>query len=219
MAKELLLPDFVIRQNQVMTVMEEAAQMIEGANKYLAKLQGEGIPTDIATLKVICKSDEAFKEWAKKAESSYIGKLGFLPKEERERIHGTFEDLINRTASTRNCLNGFLFNNRGYEPIQDKDGRLSFDLAKIESDAEDKARKYFTTEDKKYFALLQGVEESFKKLQNFERTHQYIPYTSNQDFYKSLKGGFSVHWFVTNIQIGKMSQAGKKMMEEMRDDE
>lgn len=219
MAKEITLPDFVVRQGQVDAVVNEAKQMIESANKHLKKLQDEGMPTDLATLKTICKSDEDFKSWIHKAESSYVGKIGFIPNEERQRIRKTFEDLISRTDTARNCLNGFLFNSRGYEPIQDEEGRLSFDLVKIEADAEVKARKYFTTEDKKYFALLQGVEESFKKLQNFERIHQYVPYAGTQDFCSSLLRGFSVEWFVTNTQIGKMSQAGKKMMEEMSDDE
>lgn len=219
MAKTNILPDFIVLDNQVEAVLDEAKQMIEAANKYLTKLQNEGIPTDLATLKVICKSDEAFKDWAKKAELSYIGKLGFLPKEEKQRIHKTFEDLINRTKSDRNCINGFLFNRRGYEPMQDNKGELTFDLTKIEAEAEVKARKYFSNEDKKYFALLQSVEESFKKLQNFENTHQYTPYTSNQDFHKSLLGGFSVEWFATSMQIGRMSNAAIKIMEEMKDDE
>lgn len=219
MTKTNILPDFIVLHNQVDAIVNEAVQMIEAANKYLTKLQGEGIPTDLATLKVICKSDEAFKDWTKKAELSYIGKLGFLPKEEKQRIHKTFEDLIARTESDRNCINGFLFNRRGYEPMQDKEGNLTFDLAKIEADAEVKARKHFSDEDKKYFVLLQGVEESFRKLQNFEHTHQYIPYTSNQEFHKSLLGGFSVEWFATSMQIGRMSNNALKMMEEMKDDE
>ena len=219
MAKTNLLPDFIVQHNQVDAIINEALQMVESANRHLTKLQSEGIPTDLATLKVICKSEEAFNDWTKKAEASYIGKLGFIPNEERRRIHKTFEDLISRTYSARDCLNGFLFNRRGYEPTQDKNGKLTFDMVKIEADAEVKARRYFTDEDKKYFALLQGVEEAFKKVQNFEHSHQYVPYTSNQGFHKSLLGGFSVEWFATSIQIGKMSNAAIKIMEEMKDDE
>lgn len=221
MAKSKLLPDFIVQDNRVKAVIDEAEQMIESANKHLAKLKAEGIPTDLATLKVICKNDEAFKDWTRKAEASYIGKLGFVPKEERKRIHKTFEDLINRTDSPRSCINGFLFNRRGYEPIQHKDGNLSLDIAKIEAEAEMNARKYFSDEDKKYFILLLDIEEAYKKLQYFERTNQYVPYSVDDDFSRVLKTGFSPEWFALyhGFKIGKMNPRAKEMLEEMKDDE
>lgn len=221
MAKNIYLPDFIVQDNRVKAVMNEAELMIENANKHLDKLKAEGIPTDLATLKVICKNDEAFNDWTKRAEASYIGKLGFIPKEEKQRIHKTFEDLTKRTDSTRSSLNGFLFNSRGYEPTQEKSGRLSFDLKKIEADAEMKARKYFSDEDKKYYELLQGVGEAFKKLQNFERESQYVPFTKDDEFIHSLHMGFSPEWFAIHhgFKIGKISPRAKEMMEGMADDE
>ena len=217
MAKTNVLPDYIVQENQIDAIVDEALQMIESANKHLDKLKTEGIPTDLATLKAICKSDEAFNDWTKKAEASYIGKLGFIPNEERKRIHKTFEDLINRTATTRDCINGFLFNRRGYEPMQDKDGKLTFDMAKIQADAEVKARKYFSDEDKKYFVLLMGIDEAFKKLRNFENSHQYAPYTNDPEFYNSLFGGFSAEWYVVQhgFRIGKMNPKAKEILEEL----
>lgn len=220
MAKTNVLPDYIVQNSQIKSIILEAEQMIDSANKHLAALEAESIPTDLATLKVICKSDEAFKDWTKKAEASYIGKLGFIPNEERRRIHKTFEDLTKRTDSPRSGLNGFLFNRRGYEPMQDKDGKLTFDMTKIEADAETKARKYFSDEDKKYYVLLQDIGEAFKKLQNFERTHQYVHYTDDADFHRVLLNGFTSEWFAVQhgFKIGKMHPQAKKMMEEMKDE-
>ena len=221
MAKNIYLPDFIVQDNRVKAVMDEARLMIEYANNHLDKLKAEGIPTDLATLKVICKNDESFNDWTKRAEASYIGKLGFIPKEEKQRIHKTFEDLTKRTDSTRSSLNGFLFNSRGYEPTQEKDGRLSFDLKKIEADAEIMARKYFSDEDKQYFALLQGIEDAFRKLQNFEKENQYVEFSKAGDFGYSLQMGFSPEWFAVHhgLKIGKISPRAKEMLEEMDDEE
>lgn len=213
------LPDYIVRQDVVQSKIEEAQGMINNANEHLTKLQTEGIPTQLDVLRTILKNDEAFKEWLTKAESSYIGKLGFIPREEKERVHQSFADLIERTSTTRNVLNGFIYNRYGYQVKQDNNGNLSFDLEKIELDATEDAKKYFSNEDKEYFDLLQGVVESYKKVKVFEKEHDYVPYTSKESFWQNLKAGFSPYWFAFSWEIGKMSRQAKKMLEEMRDDE
>ena len=96
MSKQIL-PDYIVRQDVVQAKVEEAKAMIESANNHLEALKKEDIPTQLEVLKNILKSDEAFKDWLDKAEKSYIGKLGFLPRVERERVQQSFVDVMMRT--------------------------------------------------------------------------------------------------------------------------
>ena len=212
------LPDFIVRQDAVQAKVEEAKTMIESANKYLASLKKEDIPTQLDVLKDILKSDEAFKDWLNKAEKSYIGKMGFIPKEEKERINQSFNEVMSRTYTTRNCLHDFIWNKYGYEVKQDKEGNLTFDLEKIEAEATGSAKKYFTDEDKEYIDLLQGVVESYNKVKAFEQAHDYVPFSKKESFMQNLKAGFSPYWFAFSWEIGKMSKQGKQMLEELEDE-
>lgn len=217
--KKQTLPDFIVLQDAVQTKVEEAKAMIESANKYLASLKKEDIPTQLDALKDILKSDEAFKDWLNKAEKSYIGKMGFIPKEEKERIHQSFNEVMSRTYATRNCLHGFIWNKYSYEVKQDKEGNLTFDLEKIEAEATESAKKYFTEEDKEYFNLLQGVVESYNKVKAFEQAHDYVPFSKKESFMQNLKAGFAPYWFAFSWEIGKMSKQGKQMLKELEDEE
>lgn len=214
-----ILPDYIVRQEVVQSKIREANEMIDSGNKHLASLEKEDIPTQLEVLKAILKTDEAFKDWLDKAEKSYIGKMGFVPKEEKERIHQSFIDVFKRTATTRNVLQGLIWNKYGYEVKQSEDGKLIFDLNKIESDATEQAKKYFTDEDKEYFDLLQEVAESYNKVKAFEKAHDYMPFTNNDAFIQNLKIGFPPNWFAFSCLIGKMSKRGKEFFEAMGDDE
>lgn len=217
--KKEVLPDFIVQQGAVQAKIAEAKAMVESANNQLAGLKKEDIPTTLDVLKNILKSDEAFNEWLGKAEKSYIGKMGFVPKEEKERVHQSFVDVLKRTATIRSCLHGFIWNKYGYEVKQDKDGKLTFDFEKIEAEATEAAKKYFTDEDKQYFGLLQGVVESYNKVRAFERKNDYVSFTAKESFMQNLKAGFTPYWFAFSWEIGKMSKKSKKMLEEMSDDE
>jgi hypothetical protein len=218
MSKQIL-PDYIVRQDVVQAKVEEAKAMIESANNHLEALKKEDIPTQLEVLKNILKSDEAFKGWLDKAEKSYIGKLGFIPKEERERVHQSFIDVLNRTATPRNGLQGFIYNRNGYKVEQDADGKLYFDLQQIESEATEKAKKYFTDEDKEYFSHLQDVVEAYHKLQSYEKAHDYVPFSRNtESFMRNLMSGFSPYWFTISWEVGKMSKQGKQIMEELEDE-
>lgn len=217
--KKQILPDFIVRQDAVQAKVEEAKSMIKSANKHLASLKKEDIPTQLDVLRDILKSDEAFIDWLNKAEKSYIGKMGFIPKEEKERIHQSFNEVMSRTHTTRNCLHGFIWNKYAYEVKQDKEGNLTFDLEKIEAEATESAKKYFTEEDKEYFELLQGVSESYNKVKAFEQAHDYVPFSKKESFMQNLKAGFAPYWFAFSWEIGKMSKQGKQMLEELEDKE
>lgn len=217
--KKEVLPDFIVRQDAVQAKIAEAKAMVESANNHLAGLKKEDIPTTFDVLKNILKSDAAFKEWLDRAEKSYIGKMGFVPKEEKERVHQSFVDVLKRTASIRNCLHGFIWNKYGYEIKQDKEGRLTFDFEKIEAEATEAAKKCFTDEDKQYFGLLQGVAESYNKVRAFEKEHDYVSFTNKESFMQNLKAGFTPYWFAFSWEIGKMSKKAKQILEEMSDDE
>lgn len=217
--KKQVLPDFIVRQDTVQAKVEEAKAMIESANNHLAILKKEDIPTQLEVLKNILKSDEAFKEWLDKAEKTFIGKLGFLPRYERERIRQSFVEVAERTATTRSVLHGFLWNRYGYEAIQDCNGKLTFNLKKIEADATEQAKKYFSQEDREYFSHLQNVVQAYENLRAYEKAHDYIPFSNKESFMQNLKGGFNPYWFAFSWEVGKMSKQGKEMLKEMEDEE
>ena len=80
------LEDFIVQECLKKQEFQQFEQQEEGVNKSLKVLEEEGLPTSINTLSKIVVSDEAFTNWMDKAEASYIGKLGFIPKEEKKRI-------------------------------------------------------------------------------------------------------------------------------------
>ena len=208
-----MLPDYVILSNAVNDRLHEIEQQTCFANDRLKRLKAEGIPTDLPTLKTILQSEESFKNWLNNAEQSYIGKIGFLPKEEKKRIHSTFMDLFHRVDSDRCGLQGFIFNNQGYTIRQEKDGSLSVDMEEVKKSLEDKHRKTFTEKDKEYYSVILKVHEAFKDLQAFEKAEGYVEFSQTETFSQCIRNGITPEAFARSWEWGKKSKAYLKMME------
>lgn len=208
------LPDFVVNSRTVEDRLQELAMSMKDANNHLQTLKAEGFPTDLDVLKDIVKDDESFKKWLNKAEESYIGKIGFIPKEEKKRIHATFTDLYNRTDSARNSLHGVIFNKQGYNVLQDKEGCLYYNFEEIRKQLEETNRRYFSEKDKEYFDKLQDVYIAFKKLQDFESKEKYVAFSSTETFNLWMRHGFNAESLLRSWEWGKMNDAYIKMLED-----
>ena len=209
-----ILPDYVVNKRAVEDRLQELAEAVINANNHLEALQKEGIPTDLDTLKDIVKDDESFKKWLNRAEESYIGKIGFIPKEEKKRIHATFTDLYSRTDSARNSLHGVLFNRQGYKVLQDKEGHLYYNMNEIRNQLEETNRKYFSEKDKEYFGKLQDVYIAFKNLQAFEGKEKYTAFSNTETFNLWMRHGFNAESLIRSWEWGKMNDNYIKMMED-----
>ena len=152
--------------------------------------------------------------WLSKAEESYIGKIGFLPKEEKKRIHSTFSALLSRTDSARNIIHGLLFNRHGYNVLQDKEGNFYFDIEEIRKQLAESNKRYFTDKDKEYFDKLQDVYIAFKNLQAFEGKEKYTAFSNTETFNLWMRHGFNAESLIRSWEWGKMSDGYLKMMEE-----
>lgn len=212
--EKTILPDYVVNSKAVESKIEEFDRLVEYANKHIQTLESEGIPTDLNTLKDILKDEDSFKKWLFKAEESYIGKIGFLPKEEKKRIHSTFIDLFNRTDTVRNSLNGFIFNRQGFEVLQDKEGHLYYNIEKARKQLEESNRRFFSDKDKEYFSKLQDVYVAFKELQSFEAKEKYVAFSQSETFNTWMRYGFNTESLVRSWEWGKMSDGYLKMMKE-----
>ena len=212
--EKTILPDYVVNSKAVESKIEEFDRLVEYANKHIQTLESEGIPTDLNTLKDILKDEDSFKKWLFKAEESYIGKIGFLPKEEKKRIHSTFIDLFNRTDTVRNSLNGFIFNRQGFEVLQDKEGHLYYNIEKARKQLEESNRRFFSDKDKEYFSKLQDVYVAFKELQDFEAKEKYVAFSQSETFNTWMRYGFNTESLVRSWEWGKMSDGYLKMMKE-----
>lgn len=208
------LPDYVVNSQAVENRLQEINSTIESANHHLQTLKAEGIPTDLNTLKDILKDEDSFNKWLSKAEESYIGKIGFLPKEEKGRIHSTFSALLSRTDSARNIIHGLLFNRHGYNVLQNKEGNLYFNVEEIRKQLEETNRKYFSEKDKEYFDKLQDVYLAFNKLKAFEDKEKYVAFSQTQSFIMWMRHGFNAESLVRSWEWGKMNNAYIEMMEE-----
>ena len=208
------LPDFVILSKVVESQINEIEQQTKFANDRLNRLKSEGIPTDLQTLKNIFQSEESFKNWLDDAEKSYIGKIGFLPVEEKRRIHSTFIDLLQRTESDRNGLHGFLFNSQNLIVRQEKDGSLFVDMDEAKERLEEKHRKTFTEKDKRYYAAILKVHEAVKEPQEFERKEKYIAFSMTETCNRYIMHGITPEAFARSWEWGKMSEEYLKMMED-----
>lgn len=215
------LEDFIVQEHLKEGVLRNIEAQEEGVNRAIKALQAEGLPTDIDTLRKIIISDDAFDKWVSKAESSYIGKLGFVPKEELKRIKATFRAMADRTAGARNTIATFLNGNK-YPIIQDADGTLHYDRAEVDKALTAQFTKRFTDEDKEYFQILQEAKAGLVKLFSWEQEHQYVPLTySAINIGKFLREGFTKDWFCSylGIKIGKMNPQAIKMLREQSDED
>lgn len=215
------LGDFIIQEHLKEGVLRNIEAQEEGVNRAIKALQSEGLPTDIDTLRKIIISDDAFDKWVSKAESSYIGKLGFVPKEELKRIKATFRAMADRTAGARNTIATFL-NGSKYPIAQDEDGSLHYDRAEVDKALTEQFTKRFTDEDKEYFQVLQEAKAGLVKLFSWEQEHQYVPLTySAINVGKFLREGFTKDWFrnYLGIKIGKMNPQAIKMLREQSEED
>lgn len=216
-----VLDDFIVQEALKEGVVKELEAQEEGVNRNLASLRAEELPTDIGTLRKIATSEEAFAKWIEKAEASYIGKLGFIPKEERRRIKKTFLDLMERTASARNTVGTFLKAEK-YPIVQDCDGTLHYDRAEVDRILTERFTKYFTDEDKEYFQVLQEAKEALQRLFDWEKEHLYAPLQySAQNVGDFLMRDFSKDWFckAIGVKIGKMNPEAVRMLEEQNSED
>lgn len=215
------LEDFIIQEHLKEGVLDNIEKQEEGVNRAIKALQAEGLPTDIDTLRKIIISNDAFDKWVSKAEASYIGKLGFVPKEELKRIKATFRAMADRTAGYRNTIATFLNDNK-YPIVQDEDGTLHYDREEVDKALTAQFTKRFTDEDKEYFQVLQEAKAGLVKLFSWEQEHQYVPLTySAINIGKFLRDEFTKDWFCNylGIRIGKMNPQAIKMLREQSEED
>ena len=215
------LEDFIIQEHLKEGVLNNIDKQEEGVNRAIQALQSEGLPTDIDTLRRIIISDDAFNKWVSKAEASYIGKLGFVPKEELKRIKATFRAMADRTAGDRNTIATFLNDNK-YPIVQDEDGTLHYDREEVDKALTAQFTKRFTDEDKEYFQVLQEAKAGLIKLFRWEQEHQYVPLTySAINVGRFLREGFTKDWFCNylGVKIGKMNPKAIEMLEEQSEED
>ena len=157
------LENFIVQEWLKKQELQQLEQQEEGVNKSLKVLEAEGLPTSINTLSKIVVSDEAFADWIDKAEASYIGKLGFIPKEEKKRIRETFRAMADRTRDARNTVGHFL-REKKFPIIQDGDSTLHYDREEVDKVLTAKFTKHFTDEDKEYFQIILGAKEALQRI-------------------------------------------------------
>ena len=215
------LEDSIVQTKFIELELERITEQEAGVNKAMRSLAEEGLPTDLDTLRKIIISEEAFARWVSKAEASYIGKLGFVPKEELKRIRATFRAMADRTAQARNTIAVFINSNK-YPITQDEDGSLRYDRAEVDKALTAQFTKRFTEEDKEYFQVLQEAKAALVKLSDWEQEHQYsrLSYSTN-NIGKFLVKEFTKEWFQNNmgVRIGKMNPQAIRMLEEQSDED
>lgn len=235
------LESYVIDNALKEKIAADFKEQVESVNDALERLKAEDIPCDLPTLKKIMSSDESFKKWLVKAEDEFIGKLGFLPMEERKRIGVSFANVFKRTANDRNTVASFLSDPK-YPIVQGKDGSLQYDWQEVEKGAEQRATRHFTDEDVEYFGMLRKVVESLEDLEAWETEHAYSHFKDWIDPFAGLRNP-SIHgapvminhgghidilmnpdfknWFQRQIgkTLGKMNPEALRMIREMADED
>lgn len=215
------LEDSIVQNKLIEVELERIDEQESGVNKAMRSLAEEGLPTDIDTLRKIIISEDAFAQWIRKAQDSFIGKLGFVPREELKRIRNSFRALTDRTATARNSIANFL-NGAKYPIIQEKDGTLHYDRAEAVKALTAQFTKRFTEEDKEYFRVLQEAKAALVKLSDWEQEHQYSRLSySTDNIGKFLVKEFTKEWFQNNmgVRIGKMNPQAIRMLEEQSDED
>ena len=215
------LENFIVQEWLKQQELKYLGQQEEGVNNALKVLETEGLPTSIDTLSKIIVSDEAFAGWIGKAEASYIGKLGFIPKEEKKRIRETFRAMADRTRDARNTVGHFL-REKKFPIIQDGDSTLHYDREEVDKVLTEKYTKRFSDEDKEYYQVILQAKAALQRLYDWEEAHLYVPMNLiTQNVGKFLTEEFTKGWFQENIgwRIGKMNPDAIRMLKEQSNDE
>lgn len=215
------LEDFIVQEWLKKQELQQLEQQEEGVNKSLKVLEAEGLPTSINTLSKIVVSDEAFANWIGKAEASYIGKLGFIPKEEKKRIRETFKAMADRTRDARNTVCHFL-REKKFPIIQDRDSTLHYDREEVDKVLTEKYTKRFSDEDKEYYQVILQAKEALQRFYDWEESHSYVSMKLiTQNVGKFLTEEFTKEWFQSSIgwRIGKMNPDAIRMLKEQSEED
>lgn len=132
-------------------------------------LKEESLPTSLEDLRrYAAMNAEGWHDFIGCYYKRYIDTLGYVLKEEKERIAGLYQQLFERTRQTVEVI-GNILSNAGLI-IEEKDGKLLFD---DEAYKEHLRKKHTTKVDAdgmaEYFSLIVAIKKAMDKAHDFEK--------------------------------------------------
>lgn len=164
-----------------MEAIKEAKEVfIENVND----LKEEGLEVSLkAVKKYLTLSDEDWHNFIGGMLKDYIGKLGFVLREERVRIAELYQQLFERTLPTVKSLQAGV-SHFGFKLVE-VDGIVAIDDAGTEEALKAKYTKEVDTAAvEEYYNLVLGVRDALEAVKNFEKQHSIAEsLTSEKYFY------------------------------------
>ena len=134
----------------------------ERAEQAIQTLKDENLSITVSFIGKVAKDEDYYKSYIDSLYNDSVKRLGFTPRETKERLRREFNDLFERTNSSAIRL-GSLFNN-GMVFI-DKDKSVAINHDSIESIAKDKATTYVnTTKVAEYYNEIMKVKDAMDNL-------------------------------------------------------
>lgn len=146
-------------------------------------LKEEGLEVSLkAVKKYLTLSDEDWHNFIGGMLKEYIGKLGFVLREERIRIAELYQQLFERTLPTIKSLQAGA-SHYGFKLVE-IDGVVSIDDAGTEEALKAKYTKEIDTDSvEEYYNLVLAVKDAVEAIKKFEKQHNVIESLTSERYY------------------------------------
>ena len=209
-----------VNERAVTRAVDEAKEILAYTKAAVEKLRKYFSVKKIGDVKFYGTAD-TLADYLQQSEDEYLGKK-FIPKEEKQRIHNQYNDILRDLQDACNAVEAAL-----RLPFQ-----INFDGTQLVSDEKEMRRYYeqqfyseLTDEDVEYYGILSNIISALDAADSWEQEHNYTRFVRNGDplqpstmniFGMWLRGEFSADNFTNMVGgiIGKISQEASKYRDE-----
>ncbi|MFV0328706.1 MAG: hypothetical protein ACK5KL_02600 [Dysgonomonas sp.] len=153
---------------------------IESANEFInGKLKdaliSEGLEFNIDMLDKLSKKADAIRDIMTKHKQDYISNICYIPSNEKERINNSFNDTINNLLPINSQF--YLLKSRlGLSLETLTNGAIVFNQSEVKVSIDKTGVRTFSQVEIEYLNLILDAAETLKKIDEYERTNNIIPY-------------------------------------------
>jgi hypothetical protein len=145
---------------------------------------------DFNDLKKFANS-EYIKAFLEQGETEYLGKT-FVPVQEKKRIHESYMDVYNATATAADTIKNF-FEVYPFDYTFSPDTDiLNVDCNQVRKFYENRNKVTLSDDDVEYFNMICDVMRSLQSCSDWEKSHDYYNFTEQGDAFNPLENIFTM---------------------------
>jgi hypothetical protein len=136
-------------------------------------------------------NSEYIKAFLEQGETEYLGKT-FVPVPEKKRIHQSYMDVYNATATAADTIKNF-FEVYPFDYTFSPDTDiLNVDCNQVRKFYENRNKVTLSDDDVEYFNMICDVMRSLQSCSDWEKSHDYYNFTEQGDAFNPLENIFTM---------------------------